>query len=105
MRFVNIATGDILTKQEIRMRENTSIAEHITDLSHMGYAYLNEVVPQHNPLTHNAEEVGWELINGTYFSKWNIVAKTQEELDVAKKHSVPLYVAMWQARDILIKYD
>lgn len=105
MRFVNIVTGDILTKQEIRMRENTSIAEHITDLSHMGYAYLNEVVPQYNPLTHNAEEAGWELTNGAYFEKWNIVAKTQEEIDVAKKHSVPPYVAMWQARDILIKYD
>jgi hypothetical protein len=105
MKFVNILDGEIYTKQEIRVKENTSIPDHITDLSHMGYAYLHVVVPTYDTLTHKAEESGWELIDGSYFEKWAILEKTSEEIEVARQHGVPKYVAMWQARDVLIKYD
>ena len=105
MRFLKLATQEIFTKQEIRMLENTSIAEHITDLTHMGYEFLKDVPPTYNSELYNCVEDGWEYFDNTYKIKYVIVAKTLEELAVAKKHKVPASIAMWQARDFLIENE
>lgn len=105
MRFVNLVNQIIYTVDEIIFKENASIPYGVTDLSHLGYAKLNETVPIYDNQTQNCEEDGFYEVSGEYFTKWNITQKTQEELDILQKRRVPAQIAMWQARDVMIKYD
>lgn len=42
---------------------------------------------------------------GNWVEKWQLIPLTEEEIANLNKKIVPEDVAMWQARDLLIKYD
>lgn len=104
MRFVKIQTNEVFTKQEIVIADNISIPAHINDLSHLGYSVLVENPPTYDADNYNLIEGEVSLVNNIYTLNYSIEEKTQEEKNIIQKRRVPTSIAMWQARDVMIKY-
>lgn len=58
--------------------------------------------PEHDPLTHRAQEAEPVLVDGEWIQAWEVVALTTEEIESARRALVPASVTRRQARQALL---
>lgn len=94
--------GRVLSEQQYRL-------EHVEIFPEVFYPEDADVVFE-SPTpsvdsTHYAVKDGVVMDEmGNWIWKWTILHKTEEQINVENSSRVPPFIAMWQARDIMIKY-
>ena len=71
------------------------------DFDDFAYVHATEQ-PEHDPATHRAVEVDPIELDGEWQQAWEVVALTVQEIEAARRASVPTSVTMRQARLALL---